>query len=306
MKVDYVTIGEVTIDDTVLENGKVLLGQTGGGTVYSALGIRLWEHRVGINAVIGHDYSEENLAALREHGISTEGIQQIDDWSLRYWILHEENNKKQILHKIQAASIHKLDEVRSDPPPAYWDARGYHLAPATPAGQTRARNTIRKHKKDALISLDIFTEPYIDLVPYRDGSAFRGVDIFSPSIVEIETLWPGKTVEEAIQILTQFGIRWIAVKMDTRGSIVHDTKENVTHHIPIYPAVTVDSTGAGDAYSGGFLEGITETGRVLDAGIRGTISASFAVEHRGAFGMINVTRQEAVKRARWLREKIDK
>ena len=76
--------------------------------------------------------------------------------------------------------------------------------------------------------------------------------------------------------------------MDIRGSIVHDSIRNETYRIPIYPANTVDPTGAGDFYSGGFLEGIGETGDVVEAGLRGTISASFCVENWGAFDMLNV------------------
>ena len=71
--------------------------------------------------------------------------------------------------------------------------------------------------------------------------------------------------------------------MDTRGAIVFDGRQGKTYRIPIYPACTVDATGAGDAFSGGFMEGITETGDVLEAGLRGTISASFVVEGWGAF-----------------------
>lgn len=304
MSISYVTIGEVTVDDTVLETGEVRRAQTGGGTVYSALGIRLWGHQVGINAVVGHDYPQANLHTLEAHGVATEGIRRIDGWSLRLWLLHEENNKKQQLPKLQSSTFHELDQAREAPPPGYWQAKGYHLAPATPEGQIHSRELIRQRRKNALISLDILTEPFIDLSYYREGSALKGIDIFSPSIVEIETLWPDTSAAELFRFLSGQGVRWIAVKMDVKGAIVHDVEMGRTFHIPVYPANVVDTTGAGDAFSGGFLEGIAETGDVLEAGLRGTVSASFAVEHWGAFGMLGVEQSEAEKRLAWLHDRV--
>lgn len=304
MTVDYVTIGEITVDDTVLESGEVRRAQTGGGSVYSALGIRLWDHTVGINAVIGHDYPQERLAALQAHGVATEGIHRIPGWSLRLWLLHEENNKKQQFPKLQSSSFQELDAARPDPPESYMNARGFHLAPATPEGQMRSRDFVRRRRPDAVVSLDILTEPFISWEPYRTGAAFTGIDLFSPSIVELEALWPGHSPEDYLQRLSGFGIRWIAVKMDTRGSLVHDSKREITVQLPIFPATTVDATGAGDAYSGGFLEGIVETSDVLEAGLRGTVAASFAVEHWGAFDLLQVSRAQAEQRLHWLKERL--
>jgi ribokinase len=302
--IEYITIGEITIDDTVLETGEVRLAQTGGGTVYSAFGIRLWGHRVGINSVVGHDYPQKNLNILEEHGVATEGIRRIEGWSLRLWLLHEENNKKQQFPKLQSSSFHELDNARLDPPESYWTAKGFHLAPATPEGQMRSRDVVRQRCPGAIISLDILTEPFIRWDAYRDGTALKGVDIFSPSIVEIQALWPGEKTEDVIQKIVDFGVRWIAIKLDVQGSIVHDAATGTTYRLPIYPAKTVDATGAGDAFSGGFLEGIVETGDVLEAGLRGTVSASFAVENWGAFDMLKVKKADAEERLAWLKARL--
>jgi hypothetical protein len=46
----------------------------------------------------------------------------------------------------------------------------------------------------------------------------------------------------------------------------------------------------------GFLEGIAETGDALEATIRGTIAALFAVEPWGAFGMMEAGKAKALER----------
>lgn len=303
---EFVTIGEVTLDDTVLESGEIQRAQTGGGAVYSALGIRLWGHRVGINAVVGHEYPDEYLDLLRSRGAATDGILRIPGWSLRLWLLHEENNRKQQVHKLQSSTFAELDAVRPDPPPSYLHAKGYHLAPATPEGQMRSRDCVRTARPEALISLDILIEPYIDADLYRSGAALTNIDVFSPSIVEVEALWPGERLERLLPRLSEYGIRWIAVKMDVRGSVVYDAKTGAAYRIPIYPAQTVDVTGAGDAYAGGFLEGLAELGDVVEAGLRGTASASLAVEIWGALGLLDAQRAEAERRVDWLRPHVER
>ena len=304
MTVDYVTIGEITVDDTVLETDEIKRSQTGGGSIYSALGIRLWGHKVGVNSVVGHDYKNEDLRLLEQSGILTTGIKRIDGWSLRLWLLHEENNKKQQLPKLQSSTFQHLDEARDPPPADFFQARGFHIASGTPEGQMKSRDIVRSYLPDVPISLDILTEPFITWEYYRDGTALEGINIFSPSIVEIEALWPKITIDEAIDRIAGFGVRWIAIKMDIRGSVVFDAQTGEMYSIPIFPAKTIDTTGAGDAFSGGFLEGLAETGNVFDAGIRGTISASFAVEGWGAFHMMQINKQQALERAEWLKDKI--
>ena len=304
MTIDYVTIGEITVDDTVLETDEIKRAQTGGGSIYSALGIRLWGHKVGVNSVVGHDYKSEDLAFLEKHGVDTEGIKRIDGWSLRLWLLHEENNKKQQYPKLQSSSFQQLDEARNPPPESFMQAKGYHIATGTPEGQIKSRDFVRSRRPEVLLSLDILTESFITWDYYRNGEALIGIDVFSPSIVEIEALWPDLSVDEAIEKIAGFGVRWIAIKMDVRGSVVFDAKTGEKFNIPIFPANTVDTTGAGDAFSGGFLAGLVETGNVFDAGLRGTISASFAVEGWGAFHMMKINKEQAVERFEWLKDKI--
>jgi ribokinase len=304
MPVEFVTIGEVTLDDTVLESGQVMQNQTGGGAVYSAIGINLWGYSVGIHAAIGEDYPTENLQFMDNHHISTKGVSRVPGWSLRLWLLHEENNKKQQLPKLQSGNLQMLDAARLDLPDGFRNAKGYHLAPATTEGQIMARDKIRAMQPGCLISLDMLVAPFINLQPYLDGSAFRNVDILSPSINEVETLYPGKTIDEVVDWMAGFGPRWIAIKMDTRGCIVYDFKSGERYQIPICRVTAIDSTGAGDAYSGGFLAGIAETDSVFEAGLRGTVSASFAVEHRGAFGILDAEGQEVHQRLKTLRDSI--
>jgi len=295
--IGYVTVGEITLDDTVREDGTLLRDQIGGGSIYSALGLRLWGHTVGVHAVIGREYPEAPLVALAASGVGTEGITAWDGWSLRLWLLHEEENRKQQVPRLRSASF----AARSSLPDGYLSARGVHLAPATPEGQRRARDEVRARIPGAVISLDLLTAPFIATEPYRSGDILHGIDLFLPSQAEVRDIWPGKPLAALLGEWAARGPRCIAVKRDIAGSLVYDRATDRVYDIPIYPTMTVDTTGAGDAYAGGFLAGWVETGSALEAGLRGTVSASFAVEAWGALHLLDVSHAAASARLAWLR-----
>ncbi len=299
--IEFVTVGEITLDHTVREDGVVLPDQVGGGSIYSALGLRLWEQAAGVHAVVGREYPASALAALAAAGIGTAGITGWDGWSLRLWLLHEEDNRKQQVPRLRSASFAELDAARGPLPDTYLAARGVHLAPATPEGQLRSRDEVRARIPRAVVSLDLLTAPYIATEPYRSGTLLRGVDLFLPSIAEVRDIWPGQALAALFGEWAGYGLRCIAVKRDVDGSLVYDPATDRVHVIPIYPTAAIDTTGAGDAYAGGFLAGWVATGSALEAGLWGTVSASFAVEAWGALHLLRVTCASASARLAQLR-----
>lgn len=281
--VDLVMIGEITLDDTVLESGDVQRGQPGGGTVYAALGAVVWGRSVGINAVVGHEYPDENLRRLTDYGINVTGVVRYSGTSLRLWLLHEEDDRKQQVPHLSSASFAELDQARGPLPQAYLTARGFHLAPATPDGQHAALREIRGQRDDVVVTLDMLTAPYIPTGPYSEGAVLRGLTAFLPSRAEVEALWGNIPLTTLIPELARcYDLPVLAVKLAAHGSLVYDSYAQQLYHIPIFRTETRDPTGAGDAYCGGFLGGLVETGSALEAGVRGTVSASFAVEYMGA------------------------
>ena len=63
--------------------------------------------------------------------------------------------------------------------------------------------------------------------------------------------------------------------------------------LPTVAETVVDTTGAGDAFSGGALYGYARAGSALEAMLRGSVSASFAVAAYGSAGLSAATEDEA-------------
>lgn len=301
--VRYVTSGELTIDYVVPESGQVIAGSSGGGSLYSAIGARQWGLEVGIHSSVGRDYPDHFFTNLGAAGLSTDGVTQGTECnSLSLWLLFEEENRKQQLPRLRSGTLEQLGRIRRPLPTTYLGARGFHLAPTLPETHLQVKEIIRRQAPQAIITMDLWVEPFFDSEPYRRPELVDGLTALLPSRKEVEQIW-GEPPDLVMRRLIALGLRCMAVKMDEEGSLVFDPKQGL-FHVPIVPTEVADTTGAGDAYCGGFLVGLGETGDPVEAALRGTVSASFAVEDYGALTSLKGDPQEAQRRLDGLRQRV--
>lgn len=302
--VDIVTTGYLTLDDLVLHDDRILRDTRGGGALFAAAGAHLWGAAVGLHACSGADYPARYLQQIAASGIDPQGVSVGPARSLRLWILEEGESRKQQLPKLDAADVAELDAERGDLPAAYFDARGFHVAPSLPETQRAMVALIRARAPEAVISVDIWTESFFDPAPYREPAFLAGVDAFLPSDKEVEALWGMREPARTVRDLAARGPRAVAIKRGSRGSLVYDRERDQLWEIPTVPVAVVDTIGAGDAYCGGFLAGLLETGCPLEAGLRGAVSASFAIQHYGVQLDIRPDRAELQQRLDMLRRQV--
>jgi sugar/nucleoside kinase (ribokinase family) len=87
--------------------------------------------------------------------------------------------------------------------------------------------------------------------------------------------------EEAARLIAARGqVRTVAVKLGSKGSIV--VTDGELHRVPVYPVRAVDTTGAGDAFAGGFLFGLARGWDPVRAGHLASRVAALAVGQIGA------------------------
>lgn len=302
--VRYVTSGELTIDYVVPESGHVIAGSSGGGSLYSAIGARQWGVDVGIHSSVGRDYPDHFVTSLQAAGLHMDGVTQGSDCnSLSLWMLFEEENRKQQLPRLRSGTLDQLGRIRRPLPDAYLGARGFHLAPTLPGTHLQVKETVRRQAPNAIITMDLWVEPFFDAEPYRRPDLVRGLTALLPSRKEVEQLW-GEPPDVVMRRLCGEGLACMAVKMDDEGSLVYDPRTQGLFHVPIITTAVADTTGAGDAYCGGFLVGLGETGDPVEAALRGTVSASFAVEDYGALSSLKGVQGEAQRRLERLRPSV--
>lgn len=285
------TIGEIVLDEVVHEGGAAPNGQLGGGALYSAIGALAWGARPEVRAVIGSDAPSRELHRLSEAGIDLDNLTWRDGPGLGLWMLYERSGRRQQAHKLDSPTMLELDlERRSIDLDAA--VRGVHIAPQTTEGQRRALDETGRTRTR---TLDAMVETYIDLEPYRSGDGLRGISAFLPSEHEVEAIWgPVGRVELARGLYERVGLPWLII---TRGSAgVTVVNRDGARHVPALERTIVDPTGAGDAFAGGFLVGLIETGDPLRAALWGTVSASFVVETRGPVEALERLQRPEVER----------
>ena len=88
----------------------------------------------------------------------------------------------------------------------------------------------------------------------------------------------------------------VCVKLGSDGSIGFRSADGELVTMQAASADPIDPTGCGDAFCGGFLVGLTETGDLRTALAHGAVSAAFVAEDHGAAHALVVDRNEARRR----------
>lgn len=284
------TIGNLTIDDIVLwPDGQTWMGQAGGNVLFSAIGARVWLKEVGLLARLGSDYPAQKLDEMRARGIHP-GLSQSNAPTLHDWALYEAHGGRQFINHINSGSNQEAtldaDEITAED----LHGKAYHLAPVPTEQQAKLVDRLRT--SDRLISLDPH-ESWIIGHEKTLQAVLKKVDFFLPSRLEAQRLYGIDAPERAVRAFAELGPRAVVIKLGADGSLIFDARRGQSFHVPPYPADVRDTTGAGDAYCGGFLAGYLLTEDPLTAAQYGTVAASYVIEAIGALSTIQPSRADS-------------
>ena len=293
---DLVTVGWLTTDDIVLESGVCRMAVPGGGALYSAIGAQVWTPSVGIHAPAGRPHVERSRREIAARGLDVSGIAAAEGNGLELWLLHESDIDKRQVPKLASSTPEEMDAARGPLPPGHEGARGFHVAPQGP--ESSLANVQRLHGPGRVVTMDILSDEMIDAGRYRDLRYLAHVDAFLPSETEIVRIWRPTRVEDWIAATAREHRCHLAAKLGKMGSLVAEAGTGRVIHVPAFAVEAVDTTGAGDAYCGGFLAGLAAGRPVAECAAMGTVSASYVV---AAVGALATARPAAEERDRRLR-----
>jgi sugar/nucleoside kinase (ribokinase family) len=190
------------------------------------------------------------------------------------------------------------DEVAA----AYFEARAFHLAPYDFSVHAAFPGWLRRHARQI-----VTCDPSVRYMHPRFEPEVRRIlgklDAFLPSEMEASAFFsetPGD-LWSAAEAFGAMGAGCVIIKAGSRGQYVYETATRRKWRVPAYPARVIDVTGAGDAFCGGFLVGLAETGSPLEAALRGCVSASLVVEGLGALYALDQPRDKLAARLAELR-----
>ena len=286
----FLTVGNMSIDDLVFADGTTKWAVPGGNAIYSALGIALWGERPRVLAPRGPEYP---VAALGERIDLGQGPMR--ERNLRNWGLYEEDGTRTFTFRSKTRNWLYFCPGVGD---LGTESFAYcHLAPLPWSLQCDFAEALRGNGAE-LISIDP-DDRYVSATPAAERKRmFRSIDVLLPSRQDVDAMFPGKTPLDGLRMLRALApdLPLIVVKCGEDGAIAHRTGAKDYIRVPSAADACVEPTGAGDSFCGGALIGLARSGDPVDALLRGSVSASFAVAGLGPAALVDAAREVAERR----------
>jgi len=293
MMFDLICLGNLTVDDVILPQGQVRSGCFGGDAIYAVLGGQLWSDRVRFVAPTGSDFPETMTEALRSSGLDCAGMPIRDLPVIRNKVHYKADGQRHWTLLSDPDNFFPLSPAPADIPKHFLNAKAFLILAMDMQAQSNLAAFLASN--NALVALD----PQEDYIPGNEQKLLdilQYVDIFMPSLAEVELLLKTNDVEHAAERLADYGPKIIVIKLGTNGSLIYSAADNRFIRIPMFTTTTVDTTGAGDSYCGGFMTAYAQEKNLIKAGLAGAVAASFAVEGFGLSHMFHIDPADARNR----------
>jgi sugar/nucleoside kinase (ribokinase family) len=287
----YLTLGNLLVEDIVLPDGQRLAGRLGGDAVYAALGARAFADDVQPVVRLGRGFPPELVRALEDAGYGP-GLIPSEHPAVRLQVeLGVEGGSRFTFQEGSGTYVQATPTPDELPGSLSAGLDAVHVAPV-PFAQMDA--LVRWARPRARV---LTVDPHYQHLDADWRHLLPLADAFLPSRDEAAGLlggWPGP--EQAVSALADLGAPVVCVKLGAEGSIGYRAAGEELVRMPAASMDPLDATGCGDAFCGGFLVGLAESGDLRTAMAHGAVSAAFAGEGHGAAHALAIDREEARQR----------
>lgn len=300
---EFVAYSGLIIDDIVLPDGRTFFNTLGGSATHALIGMRVWSERLGYFAAVGSDFDPAHRRLLEGMGVDLRGLLTRDGYpTARAWQLFEPDERRIEVFRTDIDAFYRLEPGLDEMPADYFGARGFHLCHGTLTDLTDVVKWLRAANPTSRILWEP-TPLQVSGTADEMRVALSSVDVFSPDRGEAMQLTGRDSVEDAVKTLLDWGAPIVALRMGAEGSRI-ESAEGESYRIPSVPVPVVDTTGAGDAYCGGFLVALADGETAVEAGARAAVSASFAIGQFGVPEFYDRLQEEAARRLAWVRGRV--
>lgn len=288
-------VGNLTVDDVVLPSGVRRDGCVGGGALYSALAARLFEPRTAMLAPVGSDLPSAVASRIAAAGFDVAALPRRAVPTIRNVVTYDAAGGRSWELLGTDEQFDALAVRPSDVGAGHARADAVLCTAMSLAAQSELTRWLRRATA-ALIVLDL-QEDYIPGDEERVLAMAADSHVFMPSEEEVRRLTGSSDWEVAAQAFAALGPRRAVVKLGAEGALVHDAVCDRTFVAPAVDVPVTDTTGAGDAYCGGFAAALIDApDDLVAAAATGVAAASFAVEGYGADRLLGASPGEAAAR----------
>jgi cytidine kinase len=281
----------------------------GGSAAYAALAASFFSRPVDLIGIIGHDFPQEHLAMLGNHGITLDGIERSASESFTWSGEYHANMNERTTHRV---GLNVLENWQVKVPAASATAALVVLANMSPDNQLEmlAQCAPATEQSPRFIIADTM-DLWIEIANDRLHQVLPHLDLFVLNEGEARSLAGTSNLVAAGKLLLEKGPRHVIVKLGEFGAILFSASAtSPLFRCSAYPLPTVaDPTGAGDTFLGGIAGYLAaqgpppyDTTALRQAIIHGSILASFACEAFSTHRMENLTQADFQARLQEFRD----
>ncbi len=218
---------------------------------------------------------------LKQNGVDTSKISKSKKFQTSTSILLI--NKKGERSYFHSAGSNKEIKVNQSDLKTISQSRILHIGGANllPSLDGKPMAKLLKFAKDkkVIISVDLAWDTenlWMEKLKY----SLPYIDTLMGNKDEIINLTKRKNINDALKFLHDSGITIVACKLGAKGSII--SKDSMKIEVPSFKVKSIDSTGAGDAFAGGFLFGLLSGKNLCDCGRIGNYFGALATTEFGS------------------------
>jgi len=284
-------VGSMALDDLELPSttAKNVLG---GAATYAAFAASLFAP-ARIVAVVGEDFSQNDIETLMKHGIDTSGVERVKGKTFRWAGRYGANLTSRVTLDTQ---LNVFAGFQPKLPAAYRSTDYVLLANIHPALQLQVLDQVTQPK---LVLADTMNF-WIEGEPALLNKVLERVDVLCINDEEARLLSGVYPLLQAAQIILGKGPKSLIIKRGENGAVLVDSKG--MFWVPAVPLNdAVDPTGAGDSFAGALVGYLASEDELTPESLRralyvGTAVASFNVQAVGTARLARLTIQDVERR----------
>lgn len=281
---EVVVVGNLTIDDVVLADGTTMMATLGGNSVHSAAAATACGARIALVARRGEDFPAEAFERLDAAGADTSYVVDVLGPTVRNWVIYEPDGRRHWVYRTPVGRSSEVAPVPTDVTPALPGAAVVHVAAMPLANAEAIVAEVRRVEPQSVITLDTH-EGWASEPAARVLALAAEVDLFEPSLEELQDLTGDHTPTGGLRALERAGVRRAVVKAGSGGAYVLTGGGLV--HVPALEVDAVDTTGAGDSFCGGVAAGLAAGLETVDAVALGVATAGRAIRSSGSLRLLD-------------------
>ena len=293
-------VGSIAFDDLEMPSG-IFKDVLGGAATYSSLAASLLAP-TRVVGIIGSDFPEATLVAMRERGIDTAGVERVAGKTFRWHGRYSEDLASRVSLDTQ---LNVFADFKPKIPAAYKASPFVLLGNIHPTLQVDVVSQVDKPKLVAADTMNF----WISGEPTALGEMLKKIDLLVINDEEARELSGIHNLCKAAADIRKRGPSMLIVKRGEYGALLFD--DAGMFFVPAYPLEDVrDPTGAGDSFAGGLMGYLARAGNASPHALRramffASALGSFCVEDIGPKRLLGLAKADLARRIELFAKLVD-